>query len=258
MSPSPLTRRLSWLPGRVAGRLLLSLEPNPAVMNFVPVRLQAITQLIRDHLVRHRGHLVVVELGAGFSPRGIELARDFPDIEYIEIDLPGVVEAKRQRLEKVPGFGPPSNLHWHGADLEFRPLREVLGPRPIDLLSADGLLSYFPLDHIARILRGIAASLVPGGVFVGDIGWRSGMRHVQKAARIFGRQAGSVRGLIEDAEHARQLFLLNGFAKANVYLLSEMAERHQLSRPVYDPVLTIVARKAEGASAATSGHPEPR
>lgn len=48
---------------------------------------------------------VVIEVAAGLSPRGLTYARRWPEITYVELDLPNMVSAKKARLKnlRMPG-----------------------------------------------------------------------------------------------------------------------------------------------------------
>jgi O-methyltransferase involved in polyketide biosynthesis len=50
-----------------------------------------------DHLLRQSGIRHVIEIAAGFSPRGIAVSADSA-MEYFEVDLPPLMAAKRQLL----------------------------------------------------------------------------------------------------------------------------------------------------------------
>ncbi|MGH3770093.1 MAG: class I SAM-dependent methyltransferase [Pseudonocardiaceae bacterium] len=53
-----------------------------------------------DHLLRESGYRHVIELAAGFSRRGAATTSD-PRVHYTELDLPRVVERKRELLQRT-------------------------------------------------------------------------------------------------------------------------------------------------------------
>jgi O-methyltransferase involved in polyketide biosynthesis len=53
-----------------------------------------------DHLLRESGYHHVIELAAGFSRRGAAATSD-PHVTYTELDLPPVVERKRELLQRT-------------------------------------------------------------------------------------------------------------------------------------------------------------
>jgi O-methyltransferase involved in polyketide biosynthesis len=101
-----------------------------------------------DHLVRASPIRRVVELAAGLSRRGAAISED-PAVHYVEVDLPAVVEHKRQLLERTaegrsvlarPGFALVAG------DVETIEL-DKLADGPVFVI-AEGLAMY--LDAAAR------------------------------------------------------------------------------------------------------------
>lgn len=54
-----------------------------------------------EHLLGESNCSQVIEIAAGFSPRGSEISAD-PSIRYFEVDLPPVIAAKRALLQATP------------------------------------------------------------------------------------------------------------------------------------------------------------
>src|SRR5579859_6377564 len=50
---------------------------------------------IVNHVLKAHPVGQVIELAAGFSPRGLNLARSAPTTTYVEVDLPGIIQDKR-------------------------------------------------------------------------------------------------------------------------------------------------------------------
>ena len=129
---------------------------------------------------------MLIEIAAGFSPRGILLAKEIPDLTVIEIDLPDVVEEKQKRLERGEIQIPP-NISWKSADLGVEPLDQVLDQQQVDVVSAEGLMPYFEYADITRIARQIYQSLKPGGALIADLGYTSpqGAQEASTLVKIF-------------------------------------------------------------------------
>ena len=101
-----------------------------------------------DHLLRESGYRHVIELAAGFSQRGTAVTSD-PNMHYIEIDLPYVIERKRELLHRTdegravlarPG------LRLAGADVETVTLDDLVQPGEPVFVIAEGLLMYLATD----------------------------------------------------------------------------------------------------------------
>ena len=82
----------------------------------------------------------------------------------IEIDLPEMVEEKKNRLARGKIEIPP-NLRWLPTDLANANLDEVLEGRKANLITSEGLTLYLTPDENSRLCKQIAACLAPGGVF---------------------------------------------------------------------------------------------
>lgn len=97
-----------------------------------------------DHLLRASGCRDVIELAAGFSRRGAAATSD-PRVRYTELDLPPVVERKRQLLQRTdegravlarPG------LRLIEGDVETVALEPFVRPGEPVFVIAEGLLMY--------------------------------------------------------------------------------------------------------------------
>ena len=114
----------------------------------------------------------VLEIASGFSPRGIQMAQD-PSIEYIELDLPGLIKGKKDIVQKlIQKSKIPSRLNLHfeeGNALEMQDLeRAVLSfkDKPIAVIN-EGLLRYLNFQEQTLIAQNIHKLLKRfGGVWI--------------------------------------------------------------------------------------------
>jgi O-methyltransferase involved in polyketide biosynthesis len=248
LMPSPETVALSRFGGRLVARIFINigkrLGARPDVTNFLAIRQLGMTEMAVEILKTMTAPLVIVDLAAGFSPRGLYLASRFPDAEIIEIDLPDVVNEKKHRLRAAKNFKIPTNIQWLSADLGTQPLQEVLQGRKAHAMTAEGLMMYFPHEQITSIGHQIYDNLVSGGILVCDMGWRRGQQTVQNEARMLSRQSGRFIGNVDNAEQVQEIFSKSGFEEVEVLLPSQTAERYEgLPRPVADFELFVRARK---------------
>jgi methyltransferase (TIGR00027 family) len=98
----------------------------------------------------------VVSLGCGFDTRYWRIGT--PSARYVEVDLPPVVEAKRQVLRQVRP-GPAAYRMIGGSVLEEAWLGAVAAlQRTRVLFIAEGLLMYLPADGVARLFERLATT----------------------------------------------------------------------------------------------------
>jgi O-methyltransferase involved in polyketide biosynthesis len=256
--PSPETLALSRWSGRIVARMLLQLVRSDAQMNYAIARAIVIEGLVRRALPADLTGVTVVEIASGMSPRGLRMARAIPEAKIIEVDLPGVVQDKKTRLAKAKDVTIPPNLEWREADLGNTPLQDVLEGKEVEAVSAEGLLGYFTHADITRISRNVKDSLKPGGVFVTDMGWTEGMEAIRQITTFFSRQAGIYKGLVKNAEQAREILMAAGYESVDMHLASEFIEDFKLPQPLVDISLFAVCHKAKEPTSETGSAPTPK
>lgn len=247
LRPNANTHELTRPAARLFSRLMMSLPGDKTPFNFVPVRDTCITELVRQSIPPHKETMTIVEVAAGFSTRGLQLAHMLPHAQIIEVDLPAVLAEKQARLQRANHFAIPRNLKWLAADLGQTSLKEVLDGKPVDVVAAEGLLPYFAPENITRIAASIYESLVPNGIFVADILYEKGLHEVEQttalATKLFMRQVGSMLGIVGDEATARQLFTRAGYKQVNVYHMPHLSKTFDEPLPVPDVAFLIAARK---------------
>ncbi|MEY1661298.1 class I SAM-dependent methyltransferase [Isoalcanivorax beigongshangi] len=128
--------------------------------------------LQRHHLIDHLleqaisdGVTQVIEIACGLSPRGYRFRQRYPQLHYIEADLPDMADRKQALLARLGALGPrhqalPLNIfHEQGADS----LEQVLADhfdrsRPL-LVITEGLVNYFPLTAMDPFWRRLARAM---------------------------------------------------------------------------------------------------
>jgi O-methyltransferase involved in polyketide biosynthesis len=217
-------RHLFWT-FRAAGEWLAVAHPTlPSMMQYLELRHRCI-----DHALEEIGPDRVVELGAGLSRRGITWAVD-RDVDYLEIDLPHMVRAKRAAIAAKA----PAELRERCAMRLRHEAFDVLGDDFEDWLAgqlagakrptviAEGVIGYFEMVDRQRVLRAVARALARagGGTFLCDLRAREGGRAVAAAARLLrggiwvvtrGRGA---REDFESTEAIQEIFADSGFVEA--------------------------------------------
>jgi O-methyltransferase involved in polyketide biosynthesis len=255
-SPSPETKALSKLSGRIVARVMMSMLRDSLPLNFTLSRPIVIDGLIRRSLPAQGEKLVFVDVAAGLSPRGMMLAQERPDIQVIEIDLPEVVDEKQQRLKRGRNIDMPSNLSWMAVNLDTTPLPEALGSLKAHVISSEGLLPYLHHPQIVRMGQWVLECLHPGGVFIADVPLRKGVQEIQQLASFFSRQAGNWYGTIDTQEQGRQLLTEAGFETVKTYHASDFILDFDLPAPLVDVSCFLQAVKHKADAPQTPSEPE--
>lgn len=122
-----------------------------------------------DHLIRASGCRQIIEVAAGFSPRGCLFSEQL-DHQYYEVDLPEVVALKRQQLQGTAQGRQVlarSNFNLQAGDitrLDFTAFAECPS-----LVVSEGIMMYFQRDAQRDIWRNIARFVrAHGGAYVFD------------------------------------------------------------------------------------------
>jgi len=241
--PMPETAALARMSGRIAARLMICLT-SKKVLNFVPMRTDSFAGLIKQALGQDSTGKVLVEIGSGFSPRGITLAKKIPNLQVIEIDLADVIEEKRKRLEHG-NIAIPSNITWKSADLGVQPLAEVLGHQRVDVVTAEGLMAYFSYPDMTRIAKNVYQSLKTGGTFIADVGFMDGQgaQEASRIVQIFRRYTSSMAGAVYDEETAYRIFRDAGYDEIELYRMPHTAALFNLPQPVSDVLFFMVSHR---------------
>lgn len=165
----------------------------------------------------------VLEIGAGLSPRGIAFATERPALTYVEVDLPGMVIAKQERLA---GVRLPPNYHLGTADLlsdrflESLPVRPEPGQKVVAI--TEGVTSYLKMNEKRLAWTNIASVLrnAGGGRYVFETYPLERFSTYRREARVFTRALGLIVGrsfdgqLFDTAKDALAMLRECGYASA--------------------------------------------
>ncbi len=183
---------------------------------FAPVfeaRFLAVSRMIAE-----KGATQVLELAAGLSPRGMDLARQ--GIVYVETDLAESMTQKREIVTAILG-SVPENLHLRAANATDRSqLIECCSPfvtgRPVGV-TTEGLLRYLTFDEKALVARNVHEILQCYGgwwltpdVHLRSLTQRQTPDYRQQERETLGRSLDA--NYFEDLDHARRFFEGLGFA----------------------------------------------
>ena len=135
---------------------------SPQVTPQIEARYKLVSKLIKEKFPQQ-----VLEIAAGLSPRGLETTGN-PDIEYVEVDLPGIISQKRKIVDAIK---PQTNLHLEiGNALSLESLQTAVSyldrAKPLVIVN-EGLLRYLSFKEKAVVARNIHFLLSQfGGVWI--------------------------------------------------------------------------------------------
>ena len=118
------------------------------------------------------GTTQVVNLGAGFDSRAYRFRERFPHVRFFELDLPAMIDAKRERVVKIFG-AVPDRVVLVPTDFTTRPLDAVLRDAGYDrtqrtLFIWEGVTMYLPEAANLSTLRFIRSGSASGSSVVYD------------------------------------------------------------------------------------------
>jgi len=185
-----------------------------------------------NKLLYQAGAMQILELASGLSSRGIVMAKD-PSLEYVELDLPLMVETKRKILSKITEI--PPNLHLEpGNALNFKTINQITKVfsknKPLVVIS-EGLLRYLNFEEKAMVARNIHTLLeIFGGKWITpDITLKRFLRDQdeitmpgknEKISRITGKNF--EQNGFEDEKQAIEFFTKRGFSVKKHTLMEVM------------------------------------
>lgn len=122
-----------------------------------------------NQLLKNAGCAQVIEIAAGFSPRGSMVSAD-PAIQYFEVDMPEVVAHKRAQLQTTSEGAKVlarDNFSLRAGDVTELDFLQF--PQQRSFVITEGLMMYFKRDEQLRIWRNIAQHIARcGGEYVFD------------------------------------------------------------------------------------------
>jgi len=170
---------------------------------YLLARHRAIDALL-ERAVEQRGVAAVIEVAAGLSPRGWRFTQRYGErLTYVEADLPGMAERKRQALERIGSLSEHHRVRVLDALSHDGPESLAAVAAELDsgaglAIITEGLLGYLPRDAVEDIWRRFATVLDGfwSGAYISDI-------HL---------------GAVQDAQVRVFRLLLSAFVRGRVYL----------------------------------------
>lgn len=119
----------------------------------------------------------VIEIAAGLSPRGWRFTQKFPELTYLEADLPAMVAHKRALLDQVGARHQVVELDAL-APTALDDLCATLDPARGTAIITEGLVNYFDRATVTAMWSRFARALArfPHGLYLSDLIVREGNR----------------------------------------------------------------------------------
>jgi O-methyltransferase involved in polyketide biosynthesis len=240
---APEAKALTTFTGQMLANIFERLAPE-SVRNIGLARERGMDYLVDKHLGNGEGK-IFVDLACGFSARGVLLAKKFPALTVIEIDLRNIIAQKKSRYIKSK-IALPSNHEFVAADLKAVNLMEALNGRKADIVMARGLLIYFKEEDIRQAAAHVLTGLKPGGRFIADMVMASKeeLSPFQRIGDFFQRQTHSDArvGRFETKEEGITLFKDLGYENVDGYLFSDLEQVANLPTPNTNMMLMVDAQ----------------
>ena len=206
-----------------------------------------------EYWIRERGVTQVLEIASGMSPRGLRFRKRFPDITYVETDLPGMAERKRRALEAQGCLNerhrvcPLNVFHEEGPQaLETVVAEHFRQDEPL-LIITEGLTSYFTLEAIRPVWQRIneLGQRFPGSAYLFETYWRPGDsafgRSINRLSGVLGRLSDSKVSFHFDHEDDVQRSLGElGFSRVKVHDPRNHIDRLRLPAGRGDSLVRVV------------------
>lgn len=145
------------------------------IRTFLLQRHHLIDHLVRD-AIEQRGVRQVLEIACGLSPRGYRFRQQYPDLKYVEADLPDMAARKhrllsaQQCLNEMHRVVPLNIFSTEGVDA-----MESIADKCFDrsqplLVITEGLVNYFSLESISPFWQRLQEMLAgyAGGTYLTD------------------------------------------------------------------------------------------
>ncbi len=170
-----------------AGRgMFWALEPFNRLSALLDGGLSLECFLLQRHLIiddRLRAHIragrvgQVLEVACGLSPRGYRFCQEFPELRYLEADLPDMARTKRKRLDDAGlrrdrhDVVSVNALVREGPDCIAEVTQGILDPGVGTAIITEGLVNYFDAESCGIMWRNFGDLLSDnaGGVYLSDI-----------------------------------------------------------------------------------------
>ena len=123
----------------------------PAFFSQVEMRFYGTNEMI----LNDKTAKIVLDLGCGYTPRGIKLANSNFSLKYIGVDLPEVINTISPAVKDI--IGENKNICYHSVDLtNYSSLIEALGDNQGELfITTEGVMNYLYQFELEEVINNI-------------------------------------------------------------------------------------------------------
>lgn len=240
ITPSSITQALSSGLGKLTAHAMITIGRYQRAVNFMRARIPLLKEGVKRAIPLDKMDVVVVDPAVGFALFGVELANEFPQVQFIDIDIPHVIQTRLERLEKTQ-LTLPDNLRMIPADLSEEPLSKILNGLCFDVVNLNG--AYFSHQELDVTLRYLHSQQSPQGACVVYLPWLPGLDRIRFVVHFFQQHVGSIHGAVRSEEEIHTLFLKAGYPHVTLLFASELAEELHLEGPILDFEVLVIAQK---------------
>lgn len=221
--------------------------------------------LQRHYLIDHRLHELinsgttqVVEIACGLSPRGYRFCEQYPQLTYVEADLPAMATRKRTLLEQEGVLSERHrveaiNIFADQGELSLAHLLNQLDPSKPVVVITEGLVNYFPLAEISRFWATLATALTAfsqGTYLTDNYPLYRGMpfyRTLKVLGAMLGTLSRSEVGFhFHSDSQAREHFEQLGFASLQIHNPADYYSQLTIPRTRGTPMVRVMEAQAKG------------
>jgi|SRR5690554_277438 len=210
-----------------------------------------------DHLVRNaieqRGVQQILEIACGLSPRGYRLRQQYPELNYVEADLPDMAARKHRLLSSQHSLNdqhrvvPVNIFSEEGIDSVENIVDKCFDRSQPLLIITEGLVNYFSLDTLAPFWRRLETLLAgfAGGTYLTDNYPLFDDHPLQRTMKVLGGMLSGVsRSQVSfhfgSDQQAIDCFLGHGFSEAVVHNPSDYYDLLPIPQSRGNPFVRVI------------------
>jgi len=216
--PSPLNYALSSIRGRTMARLYLNMPGGQDLQRYVQFRNSAQIEIFRRGIPAGCEQPRLLEPYVGFGILSLSLAETFPQATVFELDRPDTIAERQRRLS---GMQKPANVRTLSANLDQRPLHELLGGEPMHVILSNGL--FLTSEEYTQALRYLRTLLAPDGAIFAILPWAAGTEQ-NVWGRMYKMQISKYPGAIRSRDQFIQILNRAGFYDVQLFDIRELGQ----------------------------------
>ena len=219
------------------------------IRTFLLQRHHLIDALVRK-AIEEEGVTQILEIACGLSPRGHRFSNQYPQLHYVEADLPDMAERKRTLLEETEGRRPtvmPINVFAETGELSLPHVMSHFDHSKPVLVITEGLVNYFDEPTISGFWATLRETLAafPLGIYLTDNYPLLHDHPFHRTMKVLRGMLGAVsRSRVtfhfESDDEAEQCFCRLGYAPVRVHNPRDYYNRLPIPKSRGNPFVRII------------------